>query len=800
MPKKWSGFSESFLSKGEVVAAKPKPKSVSFKNPISSYKVFNCDDPPLKINNYPIIDCELNFTSVSGLLDTTDSNTLPYVKIKLGQENNVLNTVGLLDTGCSWSICEYKTFIKIPNFKDFIINEVSKAKISCANDSSMKVEYKAKLPITFEDEEDNCFTVWKTFFVVRNLIHPVFLGYEIIDGKIAKAIYPDSLLLVNPKDKTKDVKIPIIRQLKEPEINFCCAKDTYFLPFQSNFVKVKPDTDILSNKPFIIDAIETENEIWQITPCIQELSSNGEYFVKIKNLTEHPIGFTEELPIAKTLISSGKNSNIKAYSITISDNECSNTDLFINANPIDVIEKYNDVHTCNAVVNEDKYDSFTANDSEKQEAWKEINDMPELTVGEKDLLYRQYLKKGFYQIPCNYLYQDSRHYCEFPIEKDEKVLTPEEVVDSFELSHLSKPQQYAIRELVKDFMDIWATREWDIGVTDLVECDVELKPEAKSKVHNAKLIPMDPVTKRKVIEMLEEMRLAGVVGKCPDATNFVSNILIIPKHNDKTKFRFLIDLRMVNNCSLSIPTKFTPLEEVLQFMCNKKWLTCCDIANGFYQLRVKPEKIPLFSFLHPSGEKWALFRSPQGYCNSPFYFTQLMAVLTRNLPHCTFFADDIFTATENKSEVVDGKLLDDFQFHLHALRQLFTEIRKANIKMKPNKVKICTSNITVLGFRYNNRKFSIPEAKVRAFLDWEIPKTRKKLVGFLQSVNYYSRCLKDLSTIKFPLQEMTRASHQSFKWDQKAQNAFEAVKACIKNHKNLTPFLHSLQLMKHYPG
>ena len=140
--------------------------------------------------------------------------------------------------------------------------------------------------------------------------------------------------------------------------------------------------------------------------------------------------------------------------------------------------------------------------------------------------------------------------------------------------------------------------------------------------------------------------------------------------------------------------------------------------------------MPLFPFPPPSGEKWALFRSPQGYCNSPFYFTQLMAILTRNLPHCCFFADDIFTATEDKSVEVDGKILDDFQFHLHALRQLFQRLREGNIKMKPNKVKICTSNITVLGFRYNNRKFSIPEAKVRAFIDWEIPKTRKKLVGF----------------------------------------------------------------------
>ena len=104
-----------------------------------------------------------------------------------------------------------------------------------------------------------------------------------------------------------------------------------------------------------------------------------------------------------------------------------------------------------------------------------------------------------------------------------------------------------------------------------------------------------------------------------------------------------------------------------------------------------------------------------------------MAVLMKDFHHGTFFADDIYVGTEDKSAVINGKTMNDFEFHLHALKELFTRIRDANIKMKPSKISICTSNITVLGFRYNNNKFSIPEAKVRAFLDWEPPKTRKSL-------------------------------------------------------------------------
>ena len=69
------------------------------------------------------------------------------------------------------------------------------SKISCANDSSMKIEYKARIPITFTTESNKKVTFEKIFYVVRNLIHPVFLGYEMIDGVMAKAIFPQSLVI-----------------------------------------------------------------------------------------------------------------------------------------------------------------------------------------------------------------------------------------------------------------------------------------------------------------------------------------------------------------------------------------------------------------------------------------------------------------------------------------------------------------------------------------------------------------------------------------------------------------------------
>ena len=146
-----AGFSKSPRPKRSTLV-----KTVSFKDPISSIKYFN-PQQPLNATNF-----ELNFLSTC-LLDNEKEkkNTLPYVQIKLGKESKSFNTVGLLDTGCSWSICEYKTFTRIPSYEKYILEKMTNVNVSCANDSNMKIEFKAEIPITFQDSDGNKYTFTK---------------------------------------------------------------------------------------------------------------------------------------------------------------------------------------------------------------------------------------------------------------------------------------------------------------------------------------------------------------------------------------------------------------------------------------------------------------------------------------------------------------------------------------------------------------------------------------------------------------------------------------------------------------
>ena len=84
-------------------------KKVSFSQPLELVKHFNHNDPPSTANTTNTF--ELNFTSCKLLSENANHNTLPYVRLSLGNDANCFKTVGLLDTGCSWSICEYIYFL-----------------------------------------------------------------------------------------------------------------------------------------------------------------------------------------------------------------------------------------------------------------------------------------------------------------------------------------------------------------------------------------------------------------------------------------------------------------------------------------------------------------------------------------------------------------------------------------------------------------------------------------------------------------------------------------------------------------
>ena len=67
--------------------------------------------------------------------------------------------------------------------------------------------------------------------------------------------------------------------------------------------------------------------------------------------------------------------------------------------------------------------------------------------------------------------------------------------------------------------------------------------------------------------------------------------------------------------------------------------------------------------------------------------------------------------------------------------------------------------------------------KIKAIMEWPIPKTIKKLRGFLGLTGYYRRFLKNYGHIATPL--TTLLKKDSFQWNESTNLSFEKLKEAM---------------------
>ena len=189
---------------------------------------------------------------------------------------------------------------------------------------------------------------------------------------------------------------------------------------------------------------------------------------------------------------------------------------------------------------------------------------------------------------------------------------------------------------------------------------------------------------------------------------------------------------------------------------NSKDLTAFITSDGLFQFKVMPF----------------------GLTNAPATFQRFMdAVLAgykwKNL---LVYMDDIcvFSST--------------FEQHLKDLREVFTRLRSANLKLKPSKCHFAQDKIKFLGHIVTSEGILPDPDKVKAIHNLPLPENIASLQSFLGMVGFYRKFTPDFAATASILYDLSRIGSR-FTWTPEHTAAIDT----LKSHLNNGPLLAQAQ-------
>ena len=268
---------------------------------------------------------------------------------------------------------------------------------------------------------------------------------------------------------------------------------------------------------------------------------------------------------------------------------------------------------------------------------------------------------------------------------------------------------------------------------------------------------MQEEARAQVEKMLEE----GIIE--PSNSPWSAPIVLVRKKDGS--YRFCIDYRLLNKVTVGdaypIPrVSFDDLE-------GSRWFSTLDLMSGYWQVEMDPADKQKTAFVCQEG----LFQfnlMPFGLTNAPSTFERLMETVLAGLQYniCLVFLDDI---------IVYGS---SFEEEISRLKQVFTRLIQAGLKLKPKKCVLFQKKVAYLGHIVSDAGVSPDPSKVEAIEKWPTPSTVTEVRSFLGLAAYYRRFVKDFATVASPLHKLTEKGRQ-FLWSDDCQTSIEALQKCL---------------------
>jgi hypothetical protein len=275
------------------------------------------------------------------------------------------------------------------------------------------------------------------------------------------------------------------------------------------------------------------------------------------------------------------------------------------------------------------------------------------------------------------------------------------------------------------------------------------------------------VIKKQVNKYLE----LGVIQ--PSKASEYSQVHLVPKH-EPNDWRFCLDYVRLNEATIGVEGWPIPnIPQMIQRIGSKrpKFFGVMDMTSGYHQAPMAPMSRVLTAFICFMGVfEW--LRVPMGAKNAGPYFQRVMAtVVLVGLLYviCELYIDDCITYGETEEEFITN------------LRQVFQRFREYNISINPKKCRLGLDKIEFVSHVISRDGITFSDEKRKKVVDFPLPSTGKKLLGFLGLVNYFRDHLPDMTGKLKDLRKLFRSLKGPVEWTPELEQHFYTVRDTVAN-------------------
>ena len=334
-------------------------------------------------------------------------------------------------------------------------------------------------------------------------------------------------------------------------------------------------------------------------------------------------------------------------------------------------------------------------------------------------------------------------------------------------SDLSTAGLKRLHHLTARFRDIFSAHPDDIGTTNLLQHPIDTGDAPPVKQQPRRI----PQRLREQVEAQKEKMLAN--GVIEDSSSPWCSPVVLAKKRDGS-VRFCVDLRAVNSATRPVAYPLPRVDEALDGLSGARLFTTLDMTAGYWQVEIAPGDREKTAF--STGKGLHHFRKmAMGLRNAGATFQRLMELVLAGVDarSCLVYLDDVVLF--NKTE----------EHHLRTLEEVFTCIRRAGLKLKPQKCSIGRKEVTFLGHHISREGIRPDPSNVEKVLSWPKPRNDAEAKSFLGLCGYYAKFIPQYTEVSKPLREMANRNGD-IRWTDELTRSFENLKKSLASPPVLT--------------